>query len=195
MEQEGAMSITDELRKVAAKTECANGRCEKLYRGDLERIADRIDAEHEKQMAERRRSCVFYDAERNYCKVHDEGDMAELGYVRLPVDADGVPIRIGDVMEGVDKYDSLKKVKGEVITVSFESDGIVDVAIQAWNSDGKSWHRAYLDSGASVYRHYHAPTVEDVLEEFVARWLDTHHDDLPSLKAEYAAKLQLKEDE
>lgn len=39
------MSITDELRKVAAKTECANGRCEKLYRGDLDHIADRIDEE------------------------------------------------------------------------------------------------------------------------------------------------------
>ena len=38
------MTATDELRSVAAKSECANGRCEKLYRGDLERIADRIDA-------------------------------------------------------------------------------------------------------------------------------------------------------
>lgn len=43
-------SITGELREVAAKTECANGRCEKLYRGDLEHIADRIDAEHEAQL-------------------------------------------------------------------------------------------------------------------------------------------------
>lgn len=43
-------SITGELRAVAAKTECANGRCEKLYRGDLEHIADRIDAEHEAQL-------------------------------------------------------------------------------------------------------------------------------------------------
>lgn len=39
------MSITDELRRVAAKTECANGRCEKLYRGDLDQIADRIEEE------------------------------------------------------------------------------------------------------------------------------------------------------
>ena len=60
------MSITDELRECAAKTECASGRCEKLYRGDLDHIADRIDAE----LAER--------------------------YVELPVDADGETIRIGD---------------------------------------------------------------------------------------------------
>ena len=180
------MSITDELRR------WINGNTV-IHVTGLRAIADRIDAEHERLMAERRRSCVFYDAERNYCKVHDEGDMAELGYVRLPVDTDGVPIRIGDVMEGVDKYDSLKKVKGEVITVSFESDGIVDVAIQAWNSDGKSWHRAYLDSGASVYRHYHAPTVEDVLREMVAAYMDTPLDDSNDGEffAEFAAKLRL----
>ena len=63
------MSITDELREIATKTECANGRCEKLYRGDLEHIADRIDAE----LAER--------------------------YVELPKDADGEYIHIGDVMD------------------------------------------------------------------------------------------------
>jgi hypothetical protein len=185
------MSITDELRKWAGGSTISSWTAEHLTA-----IADRIDAEHQKQMAERRRSCVFYDAERNYCKVHDEGDMAELGYVRLPVDADGVPIRIGDVMEGVDKYDSLKKVKGEVITVSFESDGIVDVAIQAWSSDGKSWHRAYLDPDASIYRHYQPPTVEDVLREMLDAW-----GELPSnatneaIVAEYAKRLKLAEGE
>lgn len=66
------MSITDGLREIAAKTECANGRCEKLYRGDLDHIADRIDAE---------------PAER---------------YVELPKDADGEYIHIGDVMESGD---------------------------------------------------------------------------------------------
>lgn len=49
--KDGSMSITDELRAVAAKTECANGRCEKLYRGDLDHIADRIDAEHEAKVS------------------------------------------------------------------------------------------------------------------------------------------------
>ena len=62
-------SITDELREIAVKTECASGRCEKLYRGDLEHAADRIDEGIERE------------------------------YVKLPVDADGVPIRAGDVME------------------------------------------------------------------------------------------------
>ena len=64
-------------------------------------IADRIDTEHERLMAERRRSCVFYDAERNYCSVHDEGDMVGLGYARLPVDADGKYWHIGDKAKSV----------------------------------------------------------------------------------------------
>lgn len=185
------MSITDELR------EWASVEVPYKYGHQLNAIADSIDAKHERLMAERRRSCVFYDAERNYCKVHDEGDMAEPGYVRLPVDTDGVPIRIGDVMEGVDKYDSLKKVKGKVITVSFESDGIVDVAIQAWNSDGKSWHRAYLDSGASVYRHHHEPTVEDVLIKMLEKavgYSDAHTTVALNAIAEYSAKLRLAGD-
>lgn len=63
------MSITDELRRVAVKTETASGRCERLYRGDLERLADAIETE----LAER--------------------------YVALPLGADGVPIHIGDSIE------------------------------------------------------------------------------------------------
>lgn len=131
-------------------------------------------------------------------KPMTDENMAESGWVRLPVDAEGEYIRIGDEMEGVDKYDSLKKVMGRVITVSFESDGIVDVAIQAWNSDGKSWHRAYLDPYASVYRHHHAPTVEDVLREF-ADIVRKERVELATISedtiAEFAAKLRLAGDE
>lgn len=65
------MSITDELREIAAKTERASGRCEKLYRGDLDHAADRIDERIERE------------------------------YAKMPVDADGVPIRVGDTVEEV----------------------------------------------------------------------------------------------
>lgn len=73
------MSITEELRKIAAKTERASGRCEKLYRGDLDHAADRIDERIERE------------------------------YVKLPVDADGVPIHVGD--ELVDEKDRPVKVR------------------------------------------------------------------------------------
>lgn len=86
------MSATDELRRIAAKTECANGRCEKLYRGDLDHIADRIDERYKRDMATAQQ--VGYN----------EGEDAAMRseWVKLPVDADGVPIHVGDVMEWPD---------------------------------------------------------------------------------------------
>lgn len=94
------MKETDELRRVAAKTECANGRCEKLYRGDLERIADRIDAEHERGMLKAQAEGIdmgFASAD-DWLADHEDA-MEEHGWVRLPLDADGVPIHVGDVLD------------------------------------------------------------------------------------------------
>ena len=65
---EVSLQSIEKLHDVAASTECANGRCEKLYRGDLDNLADII----EEEVAER--------------------------YVELPVDADGVPIRVDDLL-------------------------------------------------------------------------------------------------
>ena len=72
------MSITDELRKYARGYE--------LYvNHQLLDIADRIDAEHERGMA---------DAE--LAAAPTETQLEELGYIELPKDMNGVPIRIGD---------------------------------------------------------------------------------------------------
>lgn len=160
--------ITGELRRYASYA--ATDR----FRQSMLAIADRIDAEHEAMLVDARKT-VYQ------------------GYIELPKDADGEYIHVGDEMEGVDKYDSLKKVMGKVITVSYEADGIVDVAIQAWSNDGKSWHRAYLDPCASLYRHYHAPTVEDVLCELLDK-VDDDRAGQAEIIAEYAAKLRLADD-
>ena len=99
-------------------------------------------------------------------------------YIELPKDADGEYIHIGDRME------NNERVARIVLT-------------------DDDWEPSvYLEKLPNVLQehfcheisHYHAPTVEDVLDEFVERWHDTHHDDIPALKAEYAAKLQLKKD-
>ena len=156
------MSITDELR------EYAHDCCARID-DDIHAIADRIDAEHEAW----RRGCVFYEPERNYCKVHDEGDMAELGYVRLPVDADGVPWHIGDRTES-----------GQTI--------------QAIGLNKHGWHfvGTVNDIDPSIHHHYKPPTVEDVLSEMLDAW-----GELPSnatneaIIAEYAAKLRLAEED
>lgn len=99
-----------------------------------------------------------------------EREIAER-YMELSVDADGVPIRLGDVMDGVGLYDTPSDVTGEVIEVSFNStddnDCVASVALQVWSDDGKSWRRVYIDQYASRYRHHVKPrTLEDVLREY-----------------------------
>lgn len=117
-------------------------------------------------------------------------------YMPLPVDADGMPIRLGDVMEAVCKYDTLREVTGEVITIHFDSmdDGLISasVGLCVWAEDGKSFHNAFIDPFASVYRHHRDPTVEDVLVEF-ARAYGIDAQKYTDTIAEYAAKLRLAE--
>jgi len=98
----------------------------------------------------------------------------EHGLVRLPVDAYGVPIRIGDVMEWCDSGETLT-VKGIGRDVLFYIDG-----------ENAEW------TAARNKRHHHAPTVEDVLREF-AKGLGVPVAD--SYIAASAAKLRLAEGE
>ena len=125
--------------------------------------------------------------DREYRNGMEDGEMAAErdGWVRLPVDADGVPIHVGDAMEADNG-------------TTFEVEHI-SLYQWGWRCVGEGTDRSGVTCTAHAIpdgcRHHHAPTVEDVLEEFVARWMETHHDDIPALKAEYAAKLRLTEGE
>lgn len=126
----------------------------------------------------------------NSATVKDEGEHiadridAELAerYMELPLDADGVPIRAGDVME-FSAFEIEKPVTRMV-------DGIGQGVFFAWCGEC-----GYQQHEAKRYRHYHAPTVEDVLREFA---LAVCKDDALTIRKdvvdEYAAKLQLRED-
>ena len=173
------MSITDELRSWAEGDSLRAGMSLRTARDQALAIADRIDAEHESACAE----------------AYGNGVMSvpialdESAWVELPKDADGKPIHVGDVMEWCDSGDTL-----EVI-------GIGDNTLFYVDPEGD---RTYAEwTAARNKRHYHAPTVEDVLREFtdailewsgksgtvaeVGTWSD--------VAAEYAAKLRLaKED-
>ena len=84
------MSITDELREyVESHSEpyyggCAGG----VSIRELLEIADRIDAEHEKAITAAHSNGIT-----------EYGSMVAREYIKLPVDADGVPIRVGDTIE------------------------------------------------------------------------------------------------
>ena len=163
------MSITDELRDWADDKS-----------GEIAAIADRIDAEHEKAAA----GCIHYDPERHYCAVH--GD-TENGWVRLPKDADGVTIRVGD------RVQFLGSDPSTVSHMSLASDG--------WRVYVK--YDGDLGTGSGEpnrMRHYTPPTVEDVLREFASDIADVlggddfRLDGSDELFAEYAAKLRLAGD-
>ena len=159
MEQEGAMSITDELRAWAK---------EHLSRSSILAIADRIDAEHEEACGE---------AYSNGMKSIWLPNPTE--YIRLPVDADGEYIHMGDVMESRTGSDLFPQF--EVRAMRYDGDG--------WEVIDRLGDR-YEPSGL---RHYHAPTVEDVLSEM----LDAVDDDRygqDRIIAEYASKLRLAGD-
>ena len=156
------MSITDELRKVAAKTECANGRCEKLYRGDLEHIADRIDAAHERDVTMARGEAVT-----------ELGHKVVSEYVKLPVSEDGETIHVGDTLDGYGKTI-------EVVELRYGRSGWVLIS-----RDGNG----YADTFA--FAHHHAPTVEDVLRAMLDALDVDVCDDPDATIAEYAKRLRL----
>lgn len=131
------MSITDELREWMDRTTirfddrgCLLGTAE-----ELTAIADRIDAAHERAVMSAMNDALHH--------ANDES-MAELGWVRLPLDADGVPINIGDVI--VYEDNTLPK---QVVALMPPSVVMVE--------DGPRY--------ADMCRHYHKLTVEDVLDE------------------------------
>ena len=111
-------------------------------------------------------------------KPMTDENMAKSGWVRLPVDADGVPIHIGDWITG--DWDA----KAKVVAITSED-------VYWWEPDGCHWCHAY------EVRHHYAPTVEDVLREFASDIADVlggddfRLDDSDELFAEYAAKLRL----
>lgn len=103
------------------------------------------------------------------------------GLMRLPKDADGRVINIGDVM-----YDSNENPSEKF-----------NVAIMELNKWGWSLIDSYGERNEpSQCCHYHEPTVEDVLREFGEKYCDMVDGcaEESELFAEYAAKLQLRSD-
>ena len=152
--------ITDELRDWVSNH--YSGWSSKQAEGFA--IADRIDANFKAACESEYAAGVM--------SVHIAVD--ENKWVKLPVDADGVPIHIGDVMA----YEDNTKPK-EVVALVPPSIFMVE--------DGPRF--------ADSCRHYHAPTVEDVLDEMLQRFAeDSYEGGLTDFIASYATKLQLKED-
>ena len=134
---------------------------------ELTNIADRIDAEHESKVG---------------CTA-DEWDYWESTHVELPKDADGEYIHVGE---------RVQLIGNDPSTVSHMS-----LAGDGWRVYVKYDGGIGTGSGEpKCIRHYHTPTVEDVLREFGIEWeYEQHSEDRAALLAEYAAKLRLAGDD
>ena len=132
-------------------------------------LADRIDAEVADMQA-------FCDRLREAAESREDVTLWGTDYIALPVDADGVPIRVGDVMD-----------KGAVTCISDRGKGWEVVLNNLYTYDTPSLH-------------HHKTTVEDVLREFTDEvWnrccegATASDSGIDELVAECAAKLRLAE--
>lgn len=120
--------------------------------------------------------------ERDEWRERAEGMMDTVG-MPYPLDSDGEPIRIGDVMDGDYSFLPAKVVGyheccGDVLPI-VENDGEFQVSPE-------------------MVTHYVEPDVEDVLREMLEehrRWFDGEGErTVGEMVADYAGRLQLKED-
>lgn len=162
------MGITDELREYAqiAFDKGSAGRAR------VECIADRIDAAHCKALGETAAAAYAEGVESVPIAVD------ETAWVRLPVDADGVPIRVGDRLDGYNRT--------------------IDVQEMRWRGDcrwdmvdeyGDEWHDNY------AFVHHHAPTALDTLLELLNEYRDGGGTISEARLSDYAAKLRLAGDD
>ena len=184
------MSITDELRNYTEE-QIKWLDMTKVHYHKLFAIADRIDREHEQAVgfckrledaAEKREDVELFGVE--YMPVPVDAEDADGVLIRIgamPVDANDVPIRIGDVMEWPDGSTA------EVVGIGPDTFFYVEDG-----EDAAEW------SCASDKIHHHEPTVEDLLWEFGRGWHEQMNGpetfDTVDYVERYAAKLRLKED-
>lgn len=163
--------ITNELRE--SMIPCISDDWLTITKSAFERVADRIDEAYKHAIG--------------YVDDRDPETMAENGWVKLPVDADGVPIRLGDEMECGD---------GTVFTVEN-----ITLYTFGWRCDGDgidgNGYKCTAHPMPDCCRHHHAPTIEDVLGEIVSKCQPTYSKDgsyttglTKEEFAEYAAKLR-----
>jgi len=113
----------------------------------------------------------------------EDVDLWGVSYTVLPIDADGVPIHVWDVMKG-------EKVGGG-FSEPFEVVGYImsNGELEPMDEHKCPRRRKYL-------HHHHEPTVEDVLREMADRCYADEDEprDRDAIVAEYAAKLRLAGD-
>ena len=172
------MRSIDNLREYALTAASVNATTRAVLAGyvdEIEREVEELrDRDYRNGREDAKGAVEFADRLKAAVDKREDVTLFGVDYTALPLDADGVPIHVGDVLDGYGKTI-------EVVEMRYGRSGWVLIS-----RDGN----AYADTFA--FTHHHAPTVEDVLREMLDAW-----GELPSnatneaIVAEYAAKLQL----
>ena len=169
--------ITQELREYIERHPTM------MHAVGLTDLCDNIDALH-KSLEDK------FIVLRDFCEhvkqiAHARKDVTLWGtdYMAMPLDADGVPVHIGDMMD--------TSAFGTV-----EVEGFIHSAIAFYNYNEDQ--QARLCTSPAKLCHHHKPTVADLLREFyvlAVRGKEAHAEDVDEdVLAEYAAKLRLAGD-
>ena len=162
------MCITNELREAILKN--MNNKLYVVSKANaLLDIADHIDAEHERALSEPYNSLTVD------MKPMTDENMAEGGWIRLPIDADGVYIHVGDI---------LADGTGRIVPVA------------ALELDDDCW--AIVTDDGHAYRNpdtftHHKYTLEDLLMEFGDKVCNSGHQwglDAEDTVGEFAARIR-----
>ena len=112
-------------------------------------------------------------------------------YMELPLDADGVPIRFGDAVEGELLFDN-ETVKGTVVTYHLHSDDEPDTVYIKAKPSEDTW--TIKELRLNRCRHVKPRTVEDVLRDCCKEWNRHCGDDWEQgVYAKYAAELRMRD--
>lgn len=119
-----------------------------------------------------------------YASAQDLADDIEAAYIKLPVAADGLPIRPGDLLDDSGEYPE----KGRVESIRLDDDG--------------DWMVTFHDSGGwcnvdmHTFRHVSFDTIEDVLYDLMNETYDWCHHTVPGdrtqseIIADYACRIR-----
>ena len=172
------MRSIDNLREYALTAASVNATTRAVLAGYVDEIEREVkELTDERDMLKRQwEAGVDFDQRLEACaESREDVTLWGVDYTPLPVDADGVTIHAGDVLDGYGKTI-------EVVELRYGRSGWVIVS-----RDGN----AYADCAA--FSHHYATTVEDMLCEFGKRWDDPAHYAKGELVETFAEKLQLKE--
>ena len=176
------MRSIDNLREYALTAASVNATTRAVLAGyidGIEREVDELrDRDYRNGCEDAEGAVEFADRLCHASERREDVTLWGVDYMAYPLDADGMPIHVGDWITG--KWDA--KAKVEAVT----SDDVY-----WWEPDGCHWCHAH------EVRHHHAPTVEDVLYDSLRHFgaVEERTPEVEEWLHEQAAKLRLAGEE